>query len=103
MPATAPARKGKPVVSALTVRANLGKLLDGMDRAGKPSGSFIISRRGTPKAVVLSIGDYLKLATPEPEILRIIGEESKRNGTDKLTSRQIDAIIKKARAEKRKS
>jgi prevent-host-death family protein len=100
MPTTAPARKGKRVVSALTVRTNLGKLLDGME---KPNGSFIISRRGTPKAVLLSIGDYLKLATPEPEILRIIGEESKRNGTDKLTSRQIDAIIKKARVEKRNS
>ena len=88
------------VVPALTVRSNLGKLLDGMD---KPNGSFIISRRGEPTAVLLSIGDYLKLAAPEPEILRIIGEHAERNGTSKLSSRQIDAIIKKARAENRKS
>jgi len=36
-----------------------------------------------------------------PEALRVVGEESRRNGTDKLTSQQIDEIIKAARAEKR--
>jgi DNA-binding transcriptional regulator YiaG len=43
-----------------------------------------------------------RLAAPEPEILRIIGEESKRKGTDKLTSREIDQEIKAVRAAKRK-
>jgi hypothetical protein len=37
-----------------------------------------------------------------PEVLKIIGEESRRNGTDKLTSRQIDATIKAYRAQKKK-
>jgi len=27
---------------------------------------------------------------PEPEVLRIIGKESKQKGTNKLSSRQID-------------
>jgi hypothetical protein len=40
--------------------------------------------------VLLSIRDYVKLAAPEPEVLRILGEESKRNGTHKMTQRQID-------------
>jgi hypothetical protein len=101
MPTIATARKRSRVVPALAVRANLGKLLDGMDVAGKPSGSVIISRRGIPKAVLLSIGDYLRLAAPEPEILRILGEESKRNGTDKMTEEEIDAVIQEYRAEKR--
>jgi hypothetical protein len=101
MPVTAPTRKTRPVVSALKVRANLGKLLDGMDVDDKPSGSFIISRRGKAKAVVLSIGDYLKLATPEPEILRIIGEEAERNGTSKMSEAEIDAVIQEYRTEKR--
>ena len=35
---------------------------------------------------------------PEPEVLRVIGEESQRKDTDKLSSRQIDRIIKAARA-----
>jgi hypothetical protein len=39
----------------------------------------------------------------EPEVLRLIGEESKRSGTDKLTSRQIDQVIKVARQDQRRS
>ena len=64
--------------------------------------SLVIEKRGTPKAVLLSIRDYVRLAAPEPEVLRLIGEESRRKGTDKLTSRQIDQEIKAARAARRK-
>jgi hypothetical protein len=66
---------------------------------GRPSS---IPRSGTPKAVLLSIRDYVKLAAPEPEVLRIIGEESERNGTNALTPRQIEQIIKTTRAQKKK-
>ena len=52
--------------------------------------------------MLLSIRDYVKLAAPEPEVLRIIGEESKRNGTNKMTQRQIDQEIKAYRAQKKK-
>jgi hypothetical protein len=38
----------------------------------------------------------------ELEVFRIIGEESRRKGTDKLSSRDIDRIIKAARAQKPK-
>jgi len=48
----------------------------------------------------LSIRDYVKLAAPGMEVFKLIGEESKRKGTDKLTSRQIDQVIKTARAQK---
>jgi PHD/YefM family antitoxin component YafN of YafNO toxin-antitoxin module len=64
--------------------------------------SIVIEKRGTPKAVLLSVGDYVKLAAPEPEVLRTLGEESKRKGTNSLTSRQIDGIIRKARAQRKK-
>ena len=87
------------VVSALNARANFGKLLDRVDDERR---SLVIEKRGTPKAVLLSIRDYVKLAAPEPEVLRIIGEESERNGTNTLTSRQIDQIIKTTRAQKKK-
>jgi prevent-host-death family protein len=87
------------VVSALSARANFGKLLR---RVEDERQSFVIEKRGTPKAVLLSIRDYFRLASPEPEVLRVIGEESRRKGTDKLTSRQIDQEIKAARAEKPK-
>jgi prevent-host-death family protein len=87
------------VVSALRARANFGKLLS---RVEDERGSLIIEKRGTPRAILLSIKDYVRLAAPEPEVLKVLGEESVRNGTDTLTSRQIDQIIKAARADKRK-
>jgi prevent-host-death family protein len=87
------------VVSALRARANFGKLLRRVEDERR---SLVIEKRGTPKAVLLSIRDYVRLAAPEPEVLRILGEESRRNGTDNLTSQQIDRIIKVARAKKSK-
>jgi prevent-host-death family protein len=99
MSTTPTARPAPAVVSALTARASFGKLLD---RVESENCSLIIEKRGTPRAVLLSLRDYVRLAVPEPEVLRIIGEESKRNGTDKLTSRQIDQIIKETRADRRK-
>jgi prevent-host-death family protein len=92
-------KTGSIVVSALRARANFGKLLD---RVADERGSLVIEKRGTPKAVLLSIRDYVKLAAPEPEVLRILGEESKRNGTNKMTQRQIDQEIKAYRAQKKK-
>jgi len=92
-------KTGSIVVSALSARANFGKLLD---RVADERGSLVIEKRGTPKAVLLSIRDYVKLAAPEPEVLRILGEESKRNGTNKMTQRQIDQEIKAYRAQKKK-
>jgi prevent-host-death family protein len=82
------------VVSALSARANFGRLLRRVEDERR---SLVIEKRGTPKAVLLSIRDYVRLAAPEPEVLRVIGEESQRKGTDKLTSRQIDEVIKAAR------
>lgn len=93
------AKTGSIVVSALHARANLGRLLRQVENEHR---SLVIQKRGSPKAVLLSIRDYVRLAAPEPEVLRIIGEESRRKGTDKLTSRQIDRIIKATRATKSK-
>jgi prevent-host-death family protein len=92
-------RNGSIVVSALSARANFGKLLD---RVSDERRSLVIEKRGVPKAVLLSIRDYVKLAAPEPEVLRIVGEESKRNGTNTMTPRQIDQVIKDYRAQKKK-
>jgi sulfur relay (sulfurtransferase) DsrC/TusE family protein len=56
--------------------------------------SLAIEKRGTPRAVLWGIRDYVRLAAPEPEVLRIIGEESKAKGLDKLTSQQINRLLK---------
>ena len=87
------------VVSALTARTGFGKLLRRVEEEHR---SLVIEKRGRPRAVLLSIRDYVRLAAPEPEVLKLIGEESQRKGTDTLPSRQIDQVIKAARAQKRK-
>jgi prevent-host-death family protein len=87
------------VVSALRARAGFGKLLQRVEDEHR---SLVIEKHGTPKAVLLSIRDYVKLAAPEPEVLRILGEQSKQKGTSSLSSRQIDRIIRTARAQRKK-
>jgi prevent-host-death family protein len=87
------------VISALQARTHFAEILQKVERERR---SFVVQKRGSPKAIILSVPDYIKLAAPEPEILRILGEESKRNGTDRLTSRQIDAEIREARREMRR-
>jgi prevent-host-death family protein len=87
------------VVSALWARTNFGNLLRRVEDERR---SLVIEKRGTPRAVLLSIRDYVRLAAPEPEVLRIIGEESKAKGTNNLSSQQIDGIIKDTRAKKTK-
>jgi prevent-host-death family protein len=92
-------KNGMIVVSALRARANFGKLLRRVEDERR---SLIIEKRGMPKAVLLSIRDYVKLAAPEPEVLRVIGEESERKGINSLTARQIEQVIKASRADRSK-
>src|SRR5579872_7172572 len=82
------------VVSALSARTNFGKLLR---RVEDEQRSLVIEKRGAPKAVLLSIRDYVRLAAPEPEVLRVIGEESRRKGTNRFSSSHIDKVIKNTR------
>jgi prevent-host-death family protein len=98
--ATSPLGKnGAIVVSALRARAKFGEFLRQVNDERR---SLIIEKRGTPKAVLLSIRDYVRLAAPEPEVLRIIGQESERNRSSSLTQREIDRIIKVSRSQKPK-
>jgi prevent-host-death family protein len=83
------------LISALQARSNFGKLLQRVESEGQ---SLVIEKRGRPRAVLLSIRDYIRLAAPEPEVLKIIGQESQRKGTSSLSPRQIERIIKAARS-----
>ena len=85
------------VVTALNARRNFGKLLKRVEGEGR---SLVIKKRGTPRAVLLSVRDYVRLAVPEPEVLRIIGQECKQKRKDRLSSWQIDRFIKAARVAK---
>jgi len=94
-----PQKNESIVVSALRARTNFGKLLERVESERR---SLVIEKRGAPRAILLSIRDYVRLATPEPEVLTIIGEESMAKGTDALSSQQIDSTIKAARRNKTK-
>ena len=83
------------IISALRARANFDRLFS---RVENDRHSLIIEKRGTPRAVLLGLQDYVRLAAPEPEVLRLIGEESEAGGTSALTSREIEKIIKTTRA-----
>jgi len=64
-------KNGSIVVSALRARAGFGELLQRVENERR---SLVIEKHGTPRAVLLSIRDYVRLAAPEPEVLRVIGE-----------------------------
>ena len=99
MASPAAGRNATILVSALRARSQLGRLLHQIETEGR---SLIIEKRGRPKAVLLSIRDYVRLAAPEPEVLTVLGEESKRNATHVLSGRQIDRIIKNTRRQTRR-
>jgi len=86
-------------VTALDARTNFGKLLRRVEDEGR---SLVIAKRGSPRAVLLSIKDYVRLAVPEPEVLRILGQEARQKGTSRLSARHIEQIIKTARKPRRR-
>lgn len=87
------------IVSALHARTNFGDLLRRVEEERR---SLVIEKRGTPRAVLLSLRDYVRLSAPEPEVLKAIGRESEAKDTDKLSSRQIDKVIRETRAKRTK-
>ncbi len=92
MPTTTTSRKSAApvVVSALSLRHQPWQDPPPYGRRTALT-CYHLKKRGTPAAVLLNIRDYVKLAAPEPEVLKIIGDEAKRNKTVALTSRgQID-------------
>jgi prevent-host-death family protein len=100
MAAVSAKRNDSIVVSALKARSNFGKLLRRVDMERR---SLVIEKRGTPTAVLMNLRDYVKLAAPEPEILKIIGQEARQNRTSQITSRHIDQVIKASRTQRKKS
>jgi prevent-host-death family protein len=83
------------VVSALRACANFGKLLSRVEDERR---SLVIEKRGTPRAALISIRDYVRLAAPEPEVLKVIGEQCPDRAPDRadyqgLAHREIEAVM----------
>ena len=86
------------MVPALVARRKFGRLVR---RATERQQRFIVGRRGEPQVVIMGVNDFVRTIAPEAEVLALIGQESKRKGTSKLTLRQIEKEIARARREKR--
>ncbi|MGH7810078.1 MAG: type II toxin-antitoxin system Phd/YefM family antitoxin [Candidatus Binatia bacterium] len=70
------------VVSALTARSQFGQI---MRRANEKRDRFIVDKRGKPQVVIMGVKDFIDTIAPEPEFLRLIGEEAKRKGKNRFT------------------
>jgi hypothetical protein len=92
------AKQKNSMVQAPAAGTNFGRL---RRRVKEERRSFVIEEAGAPSAVLLSVQKYIRLAAPEPAILKLIGERSLANGTDNLTSEEIDEEIKAVRARNR--
>jgi hypothetical protein len=58
--------------------------------------------RSKPKGALQDTQEYVRRTVAEPQVLQVIGEESRSKGTDILSVRQIDRVIKSTRAIKSK-
>ena len=78
-------------ISALIARTQLGQILE---RVKKNQDRFLISKKGEPTAVILSVEDYLKNIVKQPDVLTKLQKQAKKAGTNKLSLEDIDAEIK---------
>lgn len=88
------------IVSALFARTQFGEILR---KVRTNNSRFIVGKRGEPQAVIMGIQDFINTIAPEPDVLALIGEASKKRGTDKLTMDEINAEISAVRQLKQKA
>ena len=88
------------LIDALSARTRFGEV---MERAEKEQIRYLVSRRGKPKVVILSVEDYLKNVIKQPELLTKIQLSAKEAGLDKLEDVEIEAEVSEYRKAKRSS
>jgi len=84
------------VVSALAARTQFGQI---MRRARTDNQRFIVDRRGEPQVVIMGVKDFIKTIAPEKKVLAAIRAASRKNGTNKLSLRDINREIRAYRRE----
>jgi len=77
-------------------RHRLSGLVNGLDRSQL---RYLVSSRGRPKAVLMSISDYLTtiLRQKRAAVVVELQLESKAKGLDKISSKEISREIRTAR------
>jgi prevent-host-death family protein len=84
------------IVSALAARTQFGQI---MRRARVENQRFVVDRRGEPQVVIMGVKDFIKTIAPEKKVLAAIRAASRKNGTNKLSLRDINREIRAYRKE----
>jgi prevent-host-death family protein len=87
------------LIDALSARTRFGEL---MEQTGKKNLRFLVSRRGKPMVVILSVEDYLRNIIKQPEILTKVQIGAKDAGLDAMTNQEIEAEIAAVRHKAKK-
>ena len=92
--------ENKPVtllIDALTARTRFGEI---MEKAENEQARFVVSRRGKPKVVIMSVEEYLRSVVKTPDVLVKLQMDAKNAGMDKISEVEIDAEIQAYRKSK---
>jgi len=73
-----------------------------MNKAEKNKTRFLVSRRGKPTVVILSVADYMKNFVKKSHFLVEIQKYAMRAGLDKMTDAEINAEIQAVRRANKK-
>jgi prevent-host-death family protein len=88
-------------IEALEARVHFGSVLEEVEKSNT---RFLVSKRGKPKMIMLSVNDYLQNIVKSDSLLTKIHVKAKEAGLDKITDEEIEAEVKavrKAKAEKK--
>lgn len=85
------------LIDALSVRTHLGEV---MEEVEKENIRFLVSRRGKPKVVILSVEDYLKNIVKQPALLTRVQLSAEAAGKTGITDHEIEGEIVSYRKEK---
>jgi prevent-host-death family protein len=95
-----PTKSVTKLIDALSVRTRLGEV---MEQAEKENVRFLVSRRGKPKVVILSVEDYLRNVVKKDQLLAEIQLDAQKAGLDKISEGEIESEIQSYRRAKSKS
>jgi prevent-host-death family protein len=85
------------IVSALSARTQFGQI---MRRARSENTRFVVDRRGEPQVVIVGVKDSFKTISPEKKMVAAIRAASRKQGTNKLSLREINREIRAYRRER---
>jgi prevent-host-death family protein len=81
-------------IEALEARIHFGSV---MDEVEKKNTRFLVSKRGKPKIIILSVTDYLENILKEDELLTSIYLKTKETGLDMISEEEIEKEIRATR------